>query len=151
LNDEFTVALTPRPPPPKLSFWTLLRSPFATVHRILTFITTLLPFLSRFSLRSTPRRRQLPPQDTASRFVREFEERYGSEHIKFEERGYADVTKHVKENLLFLVVILVSEDHDDTPGFCKDVLCDDALREWMQSNECIVWGGNVADAEAHTG
>ena len=83
--------------------------------------------------------------------MREFEERYGRDHVKFEERGYADVAKHVKENLLFLVVILVSEEHDDTPAFCKDILCDDALKEWLQSNECIIWGGNVADAEAHTG
>jgi FAS-associated factor 2 len=141
----------PRQNPPKMSLWSLLRSPFATVYRILTFFTSFIPFLSRFSIRSIPKRRQLAPQDTASRFVREFEERYGRNHVKFEERGYADVAKHVKENLLFLVVILVSEEHDDTPAFCKDVLCDDAMKEWLQSNECIIWGGNVADAEAHTG
>jgi FAS-associated factor 2 len=134
-----------------MTFWTLLRSPFVTVYRILTFFTSLIPFLSRFAVRPARRRRQLPPQDTASRFVRDFEERYGPHHVKFEERGYADVAKHVKENLLFLVVILISEEHDDTAPFCRDTLGDEGLKEWLQSNECIVWGGNVADAEAHTG
>jgi FAS-associated factor 2 len=52
---------------------------------------------------------------------------------------------------VFLLVILVSEEHDDTPAFCKDVLCDDDFREWVRENECTVWAGNVADSEAHTG
>jgi FAS-associated factor 2 len=129
----------------------LLRSTFTIFQRILTFITTFFPYLTRFGILSGPSRRQLAPQDTASRFIREFEERDGSEHVKFEEHGYAAMTHSVKENLGFLVIVLLSEEHDDTAGFCKDVLCDDQLREWLPRNDCSVWGGNVADAEAHTG
>lgn len=141
------------PPVPvvKFNLWTLLWSPFSTIHRIFTFITTFIPYLARFSLKATPARRQLPPQDTASRFIREFEELYGPDHIAFENRGYSDVTAYVKQNDLYLLVILLSDEHDDTPAFCRDVLCNDQLKEWLHSNDCVVWGGNVADSEAHTG
>jgi len=50
-----------------------------------------------------------------------------------------------------MVVVLVSEEHDDTPVFCREVLCDGVFSEWIRENECFVWGGNVADSEAHTG
>lgn len=151
LRSTLLTCIAARPPPQKLTFWTLLRSPFTTIYRILAFITSFLPFISRFILPTTPTRRQLNPQDTASRFIREFEERYGREHVPFEDRGYAEVTQQVKVNLQFLLVILVSEEHDDTAGFCRDVLCDVELLNWVRVNECVVWAGNVADSEAHTG
>jgi FAS-associated factor 2 len=31
------------------------------------------------------------------------------------------------------------------------VLCDEGLEEWIRTNDCVVWGGNIADSEAHTG
>jgi len=46
--------------------------------------------------------------------------------------------------------VLLSEEHDDTPQFCKEILCDEQLREWISSNDCVVWAGNVADSESHT-
>lgn len=61
------------------------------------------------------------------------------------------MTQQVKISLQFLMVILVSEEHDDTAAFCKDVLCDVELLNWVQANDCVVWAGNVADSEAHTG
>jgi FAS-associated factor 2 len=141
----------PARPPPKLTIWSLLCSPFTTIHRLLAFFTTLIPFLSRLSLKSIPTRRQLSPADTASRFIREFEELYGSRHIPFQGRGYADVTQHVKDADLYLLVVLISEQHDDASAFCKEVLCDEGLEEWIRTNDCVVWGGNIADSEAHTG
>jgi FAS-associated factor 2 len=138
-------------PPPKVTLWSILWSPFATLHRILAFVAALLPYLARFQLNSAPKRRQLSPQDTASRFIRVFEELYGATHIPFENRGYADVTRFVKDKDMYFVVVLLSEEHDDTPSFCKDVLCDEQLRDWLRENDCVVWGGNVADSEAHTG
>ena len=61
------------------------------------------------------------------------------------------MTHHVKDNDVYLLVVLVSEEHDDTPAFCRDVLCDDQLSEWVRANDVVVWGGNVADSESHTG
>lgn len=141
----------PARPPPKLTFWGLFRSPFTIVYRLLTVFTTLIPFLYRLNLKSRPTRRQLSPTDTASRFVREFEELYGSKHIPFEVGGYAEVTRRVADGDLYLLVVLISEEHDDTSTFCKEVLCDEGLEEWIQTNDCVVWGGNIADSEAHTG
>lgn len=113
----------------------------------------MLPYLSRLTFKptTTPARRQLSPADTASRFIREFEELYGPRHIAFESRGYAEVTSAVKELEKYLLVILISEEHDDTAGFCKEICCDEGFQEWIQTNDCLVWGGNIADSEAHTG
>ena len=108
-------------PPRKLTWWALFCSPFTTIQRILTFITTMIPYLSRFNLKSSSPRRQLPPQDTASRFIREFEELYGPRHVPFENRGYTEVTQHVKEKDIYLLLVLISEEHDDTVNFCKQV------------------------------
>jgi len=73
------------------------------------------------------------------------------DNIPFEQHGYADSMHHVKENDVYLLVVLVSEEHDDTPAFCRGVLCDEMLSEWVQGNDVVVWGGNVADSEANTG
>jgi hypothetical protein len=100
---------------------------------------------------SKPPRRQLPPQDTASRFIQEFEELYGHRHINFEKCGYSEVTRRVTESDKYLLVILLSDVHDDTTGFCKEVCCDEGFQEWIHANDCLVWGGNIADSEAHTG
>jgi FAS-associated factor 2 len=116
-------------------------------------LTSLLPFLARLPLLHTPpTRRQLSPADTASRFQREFEEVYGPQHIPFEPaRGYAECTRRAKDEDRYLLVVLLSEVHDDTTSFCSDVLCDETFREWVREHEVICWAGNVADSEAHTG
>ena len=147
----FLTIIGPSHQPPKFSLWSLLCSPFSTLHRILTFITTFLPFLSRFKLPSAPSRRQLSSQDSASRFIREFEELYGHQHIPFEAKGYTQVTQYAKDYDVFVLVVLLSDVHDDIPTFCREVLCDNVFTEWIRENECVVWGGNVADAEAYTG
>jgi hypothetical protein len=136
---------------PKVTIWTLIRSPFSTIRRIITYLTSFVPLIYRLNLHLNPERRQLPPRDTASRFIRQFEELYSSRHLPFADTGYAEVTRRCKEDLQFLMVVLVSEEHDDTTQFCRDVLCDDRLKEWIIAHECVIWAGNVADSEAHTG
>jgi FAS-associated factor 2 len=66
-------------------------------------------------------------------------------------RGYAEVTRRAKDEDRYLLVVLVSEVHDDTAPFCRDVLCDGTFRGWVRENDVVCWAGNVADSEAHTG
>lgn len=96
-------------------------------------------------------RRPLNPRDTAARFVREFEEEYGPHQLPFFENGYAQAFDLAKKNLQFLLVILVSPEHDETASFIKDTLLSQEVVDFIRNpdNNIILWAGNVQDSEAY--
>ena len=98
-------------------------------------------------------RRPLSPRDTAARFIREFEEEYGVEHgtLPFHEGGYAQAFDIAKRDLKFLLVVLLSPEHDDNAGFVRDTLLAPELVEFVKAanNNIILWAGTVQDAEAY--
>ncbi|KAF9350819.1 hypothetical protein BGX26_011037 [Mortierella sp. AD094] len=99
------------------------------------------------STRSSPSR---PPQDPASvaaRFLREYEESYGTVHPNFYAGGYSAALNKAKSDLKFLVVYLHSDEHDATDSFCKETLADTSLLSYLRTNEFLVWGGNVKETE----
>jgi FAS-associated factor 2 len=101
--------------------------------------------------RSTSARRMLMPRDTAARFKREFEEEYGANELPFFEGGIAHAHDLAKKELKFLIVILLSPEHDDTESFVKDTLLDPDVSSFLKDskNNVILWGGNVLDSEAY--
>ncbi|KAK7754597.1 UBX domain-containing protein 10 [Diatrype stigma] len=111
-------------------------------------------------------RRMLPPRDAAARFRREFEEEYGdvssssssenntaaaAARIPFFEGGFAQALDLAKKDLKFLLVILVSPEHDDTAPFTRETLLSDAVVGFLTdpNSNLLVWGGNVLDSEAY--
>ncbi|KAG0013100.1 hypothetical protein BGZ80_011284 [Entomortierella chlamydospora] len=103
------------------------------------------------STRSSPSR---PPQDPASvaaRFLREYEESYGTVHPNFYAGGYSVALNKAKSDLKFLVVYLHSDEHDATESFCKETLADSSLLSYLRTNEFLVWGGNVKETEGFQG
>lgn len=143
----------------------LLFSPFNLLYRILCgsfrLFGTLFPFLPRLlnvtanpALQGTHRttgRRPLGPKDTAARFVREFEEEYGPHSIPFLENGYNMALEKAHRDLKFLLVILVSPEHDDTSGWVRDTLLSPEVAGFINDpqNNLLVWGGNVRDSEPY--
>lgn len=93
----------------------------------------------------------LMPRDTAARFKREFDEEYGVNELPFYEGGIAQAHDQAKKDLKFLLVILMSPEHDDTEGFVKDTLMDPSVVGFIKNpaNNIILWGGNVLDSEAY--
>jgi FAS-associated factor 2 len=93
----------------------------------------------------------LNPRDTAARFIREFEEEYGSHNLPFFESGYAQAFDLAKKNLQFLMVVLVSPEHDETSSFIRDTLLSPEVVEFVRNpeNNIILWAGNVQDSEAY--
>jgi FAS-associated factor 2 len=65
----------------------------------------------------TPPRRD--PRSEADRFLREFESNYGTRHPEFFPGGYSQALAKAKEELKYLLVILQSDEHDDTDKFCR--------------------------------
>ncbi|KAI9795511.1 MAG: hypothetical protein M1833_006981 [Piccolia ochrophora] len=148
---------------------TLLFAPFAFLYRFISSSLGLLsyafPFLPRLFLRSrtasvderqgprrvTSGRRPLNPQDTAARFIREFEEEYGAQSLPFVETGYAQALDSAKRDLKFLLVILFSPEHDDTSTFARDTLLAPEAVHYITDpqNNILLWAGSVQDSEAY--
>jgi FAS-associated factor 2 len=143
----------------------VLFSPFNLLYRLLyssfRLFGTLFPFLPRWlnatassSLQrslNTSGRRALGPKDTAARFIREFEEEYGSHSLPFLENGYNMALERAHQELKFLVIVLLSPEHDDTNTWVKETLLSRPVVEYITdpSNQILVWGGNVQDSEAY--
>lgn len=137
--------------------WKITSVVFRTFCYFLSFVP--FPFRNRgvaASLRPTLRksmtgRRTLPPRDTAARFRREFEEEYGSTQLPFFEGGFAQALDLAKSELKFLLIVLMSPEHDDTEAFNKGTLLAPEVVDYINNpeNNIILWGGNVMDTEAY--
>jgi FAS-associated factor 2 len=139
---------------------------YAIFSRVFGVIGYLFPFLPRLIHRlysgrtSQPSRdtgrRPLNPRDTAARFMREFEEEYGvpPNTLPFHEGGYASAFDIAKRDLKYLMIVLLSPEHDDNGPFVRDTLLSTEFVEFMNApqnkNDIILWAGTVQDAEAYT-
>ncbi|MCJ1393630.1 hypothetical protein MMC18_006505 [Xylographa bjoerkii] len=151
-------------PPVLLS---ILFTPFNLLYRIISgslgLFGYLFPFLPRIlsnlarrnparsSRKNTTGRRPLNPRDTAARFIREFEEEYGSHELHFFEDGYAQAYDLAKKDLKFLLVVLISPEHDDTATFVREILLSTEVGTFINDprNNIILWTGTVEDSEAY--
>lgn len=93
----------------------------------------------------------LLPRDTAARFKREFDEEYGPNDVEFFEGGLAQAHDLAKKELKFLLVLLMSPEHDDTASFVRETLLNPEIVEFINNpaNNIVFWGGNVLDSEAY--
>ncbi|EEP82195.1 conserved hypothetical protein [Uncinocarpus reesii 1704] len=129
----------------------IIFSPFNFLYRILSsslrLFGTLFPFLPRIlntfavsALQSSKRgasgRRTLGPKDTA---------------VRFTHNGYNMALEKAHAELKFLLVVLLSPEHDDTNGWVRDTLLNDEVRDFIADsrNNILLWGGNVQDSEAY--
>ncbi|KAK2747749.1 hypothetical protein FQN57_001779 [Myotisia sp. PD_48] len=157
---------TEQPPFRPPFIFALLFSPFNFLYRILSgsfrFLGNLFPFLPRILNQlsnstfarinqSSKGRRALPPQDTAERFIREFGEEYGENALPFLENGYNMALETVHKRLKFLLVVLLSPEHDDTGLWVRETLLSPQVVEFLNDskNDILLWGGNVQDSESY--
>lgn len=129
--------------------WGLFGYLFPFIPRLLASITSRSP--SRAARKNTTGRRPLNPRDNAARFIREFGEEYGDHRLPFYENGYAQAFDNAKKDLKYLLVVLLSPEHDDTNTFVREVLLSpqfDSLINNPQSN-LMLWAGTVQDSEAY--
>lgn len=161
--------IVPQQPITHRSPWLLglLLAPFSfgwraasTLFRTFWYILSFLPasirpraVTSRMSsgFKDTSGRRMLMPRDTAARFKREFDEEYEQNELPFFEGGLAQAHDLAKKELKFLLVILLSPEHDDTASFIRETLLSQEVVDYIKdpTNNIILWGGNVLDSEAY--
>ncbi|KAK4222343.1 UBX domain-containing protein 10 [Podospora fimiseda] len=91
------------------------------------------------------------PKEAAQRFKRQFEEEYNSNALDFFEGGHAQSLDTAKKEIKFLLMVLVSPEHDETDNFIRNTLLSPEVLSLVNDpeNNIIIWGGNVTDPEAH--
>lgn len=101
--------------------------------------------------KNTNGRRMLMPKDAAARFKREFDEEYGENSLPWFDGGHAQALDAAKKDVKFLLMILMSPEHDDTESFIKGTLLSQEVVDFINdpANNIILWGGNVMDSEAY--
>jgi len=79
------------------------------------------------------------------------EEEYGSHSLNFFENGYAQALDIAKRELRFLLVMLLSPEHDDNAGFVRETLLSPEVVNYINNpkNNIILWAGSVQDSEAY--
>lgn len=105
-------------------------------------------FVPFFKLSRTIRNRSSNPKDVAIQFQRKFDQRFGDKGPRFYEGSYTQALDNAKQNLKYLLVVLHSEDHDDTERFCRETLTSDQFVSYLHQSHIIVWGGDVKENEA---
>lgn len=142
----------------------ILFTPFNLLYRLLAsslgLFSFLFPFLPRalrpatngtVSRANTGGRRPLKPTDSAVRLKREIEEEYGSNGLPFYEGGYAQALDVAKRDLKFLLILLLSPEHDDTSSFIRETLLASEVQTFINdpTKNIILWTGDVRDSEAY--
>ena len=144
---------------------TILFTPFNLLYQLLSgtfrFLGTIIPFSGIFTnlgliRRPQPRhntvgREPLNPRDSAIRFEREFQEKYGRHSLQFHRDGYTQAYDLAKKELKFLLVVLLSPEDDDTEAFVRGTLLSESIVNYINDsrNNIILWAGTIQDSEAY--
>lgn len=133
----------------------ILTGIFKSIFYFLSFLpSSIRPQLMASSihkgLRQTNGRRVTLPKETAQRFRRDFEEEYGPHELPFFDGGHAQALDTAKKDVKFLLMVLISPEHDDTESFIRNTLLAPEVVKFINdpANNIILWGGNVLDSEA---
>ncbi|KAJ8329867.1 hypothetical protein BDV3_004045 [Batrachochytrium dendrobatidis] len=82
------------------------------------------------------------------RFKEDFESQYGSKHPPFFVGTYTQALNTAKSEIRYALVILQSDEHDDTDKFSRETISSDTFISFVSEKNLLVWGGNIHDAEA---
>ncbi|RWS24860.1 FAS-associated factor 2-like protein [Leptotrombidium deliense] len=131
-------------------------SVFTSLFRVVTyplsFTYDLVVGLLRYVwslLRPDPRRYLVDPVGDVLKFVENFETKYGTNHPVFYLGTYSQALNDAKNELKFLLVYLHSEQHQDTPEFCRDVLTYSEVVNYINRNNVLFWGCSVQLPEGY--
>ncbi|KAI9472653.1 hypothetical protein BX667DRAFT_435403 [Coemansia mojavensis] len=135
---------------PQFSLMPLLSWPILLlVHLATTMINVVLQLVGRQRITTSAARtsRPAPYSSDRSQFVREFESAYGTVHVPFYTGTLAEAQETARRETKYLVVMLWSSEHDDTPLF-EHALTQPALVQCLSRSQFVVWAGDVASPDA---
>lgn len=138
----------------------LILSPLSFLYglatKALAIFGSLFPFMPtilNFSTASSMSRKQLKPTDAAIRLRRSIEEEYSvqTSTLPVMQDSYAAALDMAKRDLKFLLVIILSPEHDSHHEFMQETLLSPRLRTLVldSSRNTVLWAGDVRDSEAY--
>ncbi|GAA5812023.1 hypothetical protein MFLAVUS_005472 [Mucor flavus] len=147
IHNTFRTRAQARP----FSFLSILLWPFGMAWNITWSIISLASkhSLARIISRPTITNKPRDPRVLAFEFIELFETKYGQVHVEFFKGGYSQALEKARKDLRFMLVILQSDDHDNTDEFNKNTLTSTRFIEFIKQKNILVWGGNVRESEAH--
>lgn len=98
---------------------------------------SLLRFAYRL-LRPDPRTILTDPLGDVTNFIQNFEGSFGRNHPNFFRGTYSQALNEAKTDLKFLLVYLHGPDHQDTPSFCREVLCSSEVTQFV-NGRMLFW------------
>eukprot|EP01137_Pigoraptor_chileana_P010880 Opistho-2@60994 len=87
------------------------------------------------------------PVADATRLERDLERKYGGRPPRAIIGSYRQAIDRAKQDLSFLLVYLHSEEHEDTPKFCRSTLCTEELVRFADQQNIPFWCGSLDTPE----
>ena len=110
-----------RPLPPPSTWAAFVTKPvywsFRLLWKVINYTLSLLPFWSNNSDKRI--KNGLSDRELSKAYQRDFDNKYGATGLEFFVGSYLQALDKAKADLKFLLVILQSDEHDDTEPFCK--------------------------------
>jgi len=85
----------------------------------------------------------------AIHFIQNFAEKYGNVHPEFFRGTLSEALERAKNELRFAMVVLQTDDHDNTVKFNRDTLTSELLITFLRENNILTWAGDVKDPEPY--
>lgn len=86
---------------------------------------------------------------TVQRYVREFEEKYGTVHPTFHPSSYNALLDLGKRDIRFIVIYLHTPSHRDTDNFCNNVIATQRFTDFINNENIIFWSCSVYYPEGY--
>ncbi|XP_022103589.1 FAS-associated factor 2-like [Acanthaster planci] len=133
-------------PRPSLLQWGYMAILFP--FRFVTFtLWDIVQWVLRF-FRPDPRRTVTDPVGDVVSFIGRFNEQYGRDHPTFYQGTYSQALTDAKRELKFLLVYLHGDDHEDTPVFCRETLCNNEVTEFINTR-MLFWAASINTPEGY--
>jgi len=84
----------------------------------------------------------------ATQFIQKFAEKYGNAHPEFFRGTLSEAMEKAKNELRFAMIVLQTDEHDNTVKFNRDTLTSELLITFLRENNILIWAGDVRDPES---
>jgi FAS-associated factor 2 len=83
----------------------------------------------------------------ANRLISLIDRKYGDQHPEFFVGSHLQALQRGKDQHKLVLLYLHSDIHEDTPHFCKEILCHPSVRDLIEEH-FVLWGGDIHNPEA---
>ena len=135
---------------PTSSWGAILTKPiywsFRLLWKVINLTLSFLPFWHNSDKRI---KAGLSDRELVQQYQKDFDDKYGATGLQFFVGSYLQALDKAKADLKFLLVILQSDDHDDTDKFSRDTLVNPLFVDYIIQHDILVWYGTVQQSQGY--